>query len=52
MTIPAFPLSWPDGWGRLKSYRRLRSQHHPDRPGGTGEMFQRIQKAYTEATAS
>lgn len=22
MTIPAFPLTWPDGWGRLKSYQR------------------------------
>lgn len=25
MTIPAFPLTWPDGWGRLKSYQRKRA---------------------------
>lgn len=28
------------------SYRRLRSQHHPDRPGGSSEAFQRVQRAY------
>lgn len=33
----------PDG-----SYRRLRSQHHPDRPGGDAEAFQRIQRAYEQ----
>lgn len=25
MTIPAYPLTWPDGWGRLKSYQRKRA---------------------------
>lgn len=25
MTIPAFPLTWTDGWGRLKSYQRKRA---------------------------
>ncbi|WP_275484585.1 MULTISPECIES: J domain-containing protein [unclassified Rhodanobacter] len=33
------------------AYRRLRSQHHPDK-GGDAEQFQRIQKAYAEATAA
>ena len=28
------------------SYRRLRSQHHPDRPGGSSESFDRVQRAY------
>lgn len=32
------------------AYRRLRSQHHPDR-GGDGEKFHAVQKAYEEATA-
>lgn len=30
------------------SYRRLRSQHHPDRPGGDSEAFQRVQRAYEQ----
>lgn len=30
------------------SYRRLRSQHHPDR-GGDSEQFQRVQRAYEKA---
>lgn len=30
------------------SYRRLRSQHHPDRPGGDAEAFQRVQRAYEQ----
>jgi hypothetical protein len=30
------------------AYRRLRSQHHPDK-GGDADMFNRIQKAYEEA---
>ncbi|TPG08281.1 J domain-containing protein [Rhodanobacter glycinis] len=25
MTIPAYPLTWPDGWGRLKSFQRKRA---------------------------
>lgn len=29
------------------SYRRLRSQHHPDR-GGDAEAFQRVQRAYEQ----
>ncbi len=33
------------------AYRRLRSQHHPDR-GGDAEQFHRITKAYEEATRS
>lgn len=33
------------------AYRRLRSQHHPDK-GGDGEQFQRIQQAYAEATTA
>lgn len=33
------------------AYRRLRSQHHPDK-GGNAEQFQRIQQAYAEATAA
>lgn len=28
------------------SYRRLRSQHHPDRDGGTAEAFQLVQRAW------
>lgn len=28
------------------SYRRLRSQHHPDRTGGDSAAFQRVQRAY------
>lgn len=28
------------------SYRRLRSQHHPDRAGGDSAAFQRVQRAY------
>lgn len=32
------------------AYRRLRSQHHPDR-GGDAETFHRVTKAYEEATA-
>lgn len=28
------------------SYRRLRSQHHPDRDGGSSAAFQRVQRAY------
>ena len=31
------------------AYKRLRSQHHPDK-GGDAEMFNRIQQAYAEAT--
>lgn len=31
------------------AYRRLRSLHHPDK-GGDAEQFDRIQKAYAEAT--
>lgn len=31
------------------SYRRLRSQHHPDK-GGDPEQFQRVQRAYEAAT--
>ena len=30
------------------SYRRLRAQHHPDRPGGDVEAFQRVQRAYEQ----
>jgi hypothetical protein len=33
------------------AYRRLRSQHHPDK-GGSPDQFQRIQQAYAEATAA
>lgn len=32
------------------AYRRLRSQHHPDR-GGDAAQFHRITKAYEEAMA-
>jgi hypothetical protein len=32
------------------AYRRLRSQHHPDR-GGDAEQFRRVQRAYEQATA-
>jgi hypothetical protein len=32
-----------------EAYKRLRSQHHPDK-GGDAEQFDRIQKAYAEAT--
>ncbi|WP_415916343.1 J domain-containing protein [Xanthomonas arboricola] len=28
------------------SYRRLRSQHHPDRPGGDATEFRRVQRAW------
>lgn len=33
------------------AYRRLRSQHHPDR-GGDAERFHQIQKAFDEATTA
>ena len=33
------------------NYRRLRSQHHPDK-GGDSEQFQRVQRAYEQATKS
>lgn len=33
------------------AYKRLRSQHHPDK-GGSADMFGRIQTAYAEATAA
>lgn len=32
------------------AYRRLRSEHHPDR-GGNSDEFQRVQVAYEQATA-
>lgn len=31
------------------AYMTLRSQHHPDRPGGDAQMFNRIQKAWEQA---
>ncbi len=31
------------------AYRKLRSQHHPDRAGGNSEQFQRVQRAYEQA---
>jgi hypothetical protein len=34
-----------------EAYKRLRSQHHPDK-GGSPDQFQRIQQAYAEATAA
>ena len=34
------------------AYRRLRSLHHPDKPGGTAQMFGKVQKAYEQATAT
>ncbi|MBB3806365.1 hypothetical protein FHR51_002517 [Xanthomonas arboricola] len=30
------------------SYRRLRSQHHPDRAGGNATEFQRVQRAWDD----
>jgi curved DNA-binding protein CbpA len=30
------------------NYRRLRSQHHPDR-GGDSDAFQRVQRAFDQA---
>ena len=30
------------------AYRRLRSQHHPDK-GGDAEEFQRVQRAFEES---
>lgn len=33
-----------------KAYRRMRSANHPDRPNGDAEAFQRVQRAYEEAT--
>ena len=36
---------------RIKSaYRKLSLQHHPDKPGGSAEMFQKIAKAYEALT--
>lgn len=32
------------------AYKRLRGRHHPDREHGDAEAFQRVQKAYEEAT--
>lgn len=69
MTIPAYPLKWPEGWKRTApgdqwwdvldvdpgadpvdvraAYQRLRSLHHPDRPGGDAEAFRRVQDAWS-----
>lgn len=33
------------------AYRSLRGKHHPDRAGGDSEAFQRVQRAYEEATS-
>ena len=33
------------------NYKRRRSETHPDRPGGNAEEFQRVQRAYEQATA-
>lgn len=44
-------LSWRDVLDPADpegSYRRLRSQHHPDRPGGDAEAFLRVQRAYEQ----
>lgn len=30
------------------SWKRLRSQHHPDKPGGCKDKFDRVQKSYNE----
>ena len=41
------------GQDRLKeAYRRLRGEAHPDRPGGSAERFDAIERAYREATAA
>ncbi|KLC07816.1 J domain-containing protein [Xanthomonas perforans] len=42
-------LSWRDVLDPADpegSYRRLRSQHHPDRAGGDAQQFQRVQRAW------
>lgn len=42
-------LSWRDVLDPADpegSYRRLRSQHHPDRAGGDADSFQRVQRAW------
>lgn len=57
---PASPAEWwvvldlhPNARGPevLNAYRRLRSQHHPDR-GGSAEKFQQIEQAYQAAVAA
>ncbi|MGH8073692.1 MAG: J domain-containing protein [Lysobacter sp.] len=32
----------------VDAYRRLRSQHHPDKPGGDATAFRRVQAAYDQ----
>lgn len=32
-----------------QNYRKLRSLHHPDKPGGTPEMFNTVQRAWEQA---
>lgn len=32
----------------VDAYRRLRSQHHPDKPGGDAAAFRRVQAAYDQ----
>lgn len=60
VALPSNSSHWSDVLGVPRTagkdeieaaYRRLRSQHHPDK-GGDGDQFQRIQQAYAEATAA
>lgn len=51
----ALPAPAATGWrdvldpaDPMASYRRLRSQHHPDRAGGSAEQFRRVQQAYEQ----
>ena len=58
----ALPSSAESWWGVLgvepnarpaeidAAYRRRRSEAHPDRPGGSAEEFDRVQRAYEQAT--
>lgn len=45
MTIPAYPLSWPDGWPRTASYKRATARFGTKRQGDAA-AFHRIQLAY------
>lgn len=53
--LPSTTVHWPDVLGVAahtptndvrEAYRRLRSRHHPDSPGGDREAFETVQRAW------
>lgn len=43
------PDSRPNLEQALTAYRQLRSKFHPDKPGGSAELFDRVQRAWEQA---